>query len=267
MTAPASRAIRLIDALMAEQDAGRLAYEGSGGGRYRAEVRGRRRVYDIDRMTAWLDGYELGRDEGRPTGAAPRSAAPPAALAVLIGANALDTRRLQVLTALQMRGLGIAAAAQLIGRRRESARHALRFGRPLLREVQTPSLVVLEDALAPELDALYGAGAWREPPVPLYEGEVGAGQTRPEPVEWRRARALLSAHVRGYCEWLAPLDPDQVRRARAYQVARAFAGTRHELRISAPLAVPWLQGLADGTGDDELAELLTDRRNALHHMD
>ena len=266
---PPTRINRVIDTLMAERSAGRLEYGGAAAGYYRATVRGRLRAYDLDRMTAWLDGYEEGRRAGRPAHQHVMSPALRDVWQLLVAPSPLeDGRRLRVLTAMQARGLDITGAGVLVRRRRESVRYALRFGRVLKRAGgHTHTLVALEQALSGTLDRLYGP-AWRAPVPAGPDAELaGCGDAPPEPVAFRRARCLLHAHRAGYLVWVAPTNPDVLRRAASYRVVRDHAGEPAEYDVPARLVVPWLQGLADGAGDDELSEALTDRRHSLHHVD
>lgn len=261
MTRPVST--RVTDALMAERAAGVLDYRGASSGVFRVVIHGRRRVYDTDRMASWLDGLYEGRGHGMPTTGYPPGDELAAMWQLLVDPDPVDARRVRVLTAMQARGVGIAAAADRIGRRRESVRLALRFGRPIVRKGTAPTLEVLEQAFGCDLAALYPpTKPTRRKPRPPALADCSSAPA--EFVEWRRARALMWAHRRGVVRWDAPTDPDTARRARAYAVTDRGGATA---RVPGRHLVPWLQGLADGCGYEELAEAITDHRNPQHHVD
>lgn len=258
---PANETKRLVNALMAEHQAGRLRYYGrTRAGRYRIRTAASERSFDADGMWAYLEGRDIGQAAG------PAAAPPPAVVdelaeirRVLVNPSLADQCRTQIRAAMAAQGLNLSELSAAAGRTRQAVRVALRWG----------AAEKLSMRMAEMLMEATGCG-WRVQMVPAdAAGAPGVGDlaapgvtaagvpaATPEPVGVTRMRAAAIAHEAGVARLAgvkvrlgnqigrvaAPLDPNTAYRAVAYEFA---VGDQRHL-VQADVVAPWLTGLADG---------------------
>lgn len=239
-------ATRLVRALTADDNAGAYRYHGQAGdgSGYVVETTRHRRVYPLDGMQAWHDGYTIGRqlaEQPRPAGDADQLAD---IRSVLVTPSLEDQCRMQIRYAMEQAGIGVVKLAERTGRTRGAIAAALRFGR-----AGSLSLKMADQMMA-------GLGRrWDVRSVPAVDREgapvAPPAHAPPEPAGITRVRAVALAHERGLVELLAPLDATEAARARAYRLRAA--GAEHTIR--APVVLPWLTGIADAADPATAADL------------